>query len=287
MIPVDTKNLSIKQIGSEARQAVARLIHSRTGVHRHLGWRTPLDWLGHQPYLGVYKGNKLAGALACPPDEDGITWLRLLAAAPGEDPGEIWGRLWPPAREALAGRDVVASLNALALQPWVADLLLNSGFRKTYQVIIMDWDSAHAANPPEPEDVQIRKMKEGDLEEIYRIDRAAFEPLWRNSLHSLGIAYQAAYLASVALVDGRIAGYQISTVGALGGHLARLAVHPRQQNRGVGTALVGRGLRALERMGVVRVSVNTQKSNLASLELYQKFGFQRQDESYPVFQHDF
>ncbi|MFO7944474.1 MAG: GNAT family N-acetyltransferase [Anaerolineales bacterium] len=287
MIPVENKPLSLRKISREARQAVARLIHSRTGVHRHLGWRTPLDWLGHQPYLGVYKGKQMAGALACPPDEDGITWLRLLAAAPGEDPGEIWGRLWPAARDALAGREGVASLNALALQPWVADLLPRGGFRKTYEVIIMDWDSAHAADPPAPEDVQIRKMKEGDLEDVYRIDRAAFDPLWRNSLHSLGIAYQAAYLASVALVDERIAGYQISTVGTLGGHLARLAVHPRQQNRGVGTAMVGHGLRALERMGVVRVSVNTQKSNLASLELYQKFGFQRQGESYPVFQHFF
>ena len=279
--------LIIKNLDKGERQEVARLIHSRSGVHRHLGWRTPLDWLGHQPYLGVYKENQLAGALACPPDEDGITWLRLLAAAPGEDPGEIWGRLWPPAREALTGRGRVADLNALALQPWVADLLARGGFRKTYQVIIMDWDSAHAAYPPEPEDVLIRKMRKGDLDEVYRIDRAAFEPLWRNSLHSLGIAYQAAYLASVALVDERIAGYQISTAGTLGGHLARLAVHPRQQNRGVGTALVGHGLRALERMGVVRVSVNTQKSNLASLELYQKFGFQRQDESFPVFQYDF
>jgi len=279
--------LIIKNLDKGDQQEIARLIHSRTGVHRHLGWRTPLDWLGHQPYLGVYRGNKLAGALACPPDEDGITWLRLLAAAPGQDPGEIWGRLWPAAREALAGREGVAGLNVLALQPWLADLLAHGGFRKSYQVIIMDWDSAQAAYPPEPEDVRIRKMRKGDLEEVYRIDRAAFEPLWRNSLHSLGIAYQAAYLASVALVDERIAGYQISTAGTLGGHLARLAVHPRQQNRGVGTALVGHGLRALERMGVVRVSVNTQKSNLASLELYQKFGFQRHDESFPVFQYAF
>jgi ribosomal protein S18 acetylase RimI-like enzyme len=279
--------LIIKEVDSDDWQSVARLIHAQANVHRHLGWRPPLDWLGSGPYLGAFRGEELVGVLACPPDEEGVTWLRLLAFKPGQDPEEIWDHLWPAAKADLAERQDVESVSVLTMHPWLEDTLLESGFRHTYDVIVMDWDASHSAYPSPVAGVQIRKMKKKDLEKVHEIDQAAFDPLWRNSLQSLQVAYQVATLAGVALVEGDLAGYHISTADTLGGHLARLAVHPAYQGRGVGTALVANILRAFESMGMVRVSVNTQLDNLASIKLYHKFGFIRKDESFPIYQYFF
>ena len=71
----------------------------------------------------------------------------------------------------------------------------------------------------------------------------------------------------------------------LGGHLARLAVRPDAQRKGIGTALVRDMLWQFERRGAERVTVNTQEDNQASLTLYQKAGFELTGESYPVFQY--
>ncbi len=279
--------LTIKNVDDGDRQSVAHLIHAQANVHRHLGWRPPLDWLGKAPCLGAVKGDELVGVLACPPDEDGVTWLRLLAFKPGQDPEEMWDLLWPAAKSDLVGRREVECVSVLALQPWLEEILLGSGFQHTYDVVIMDWEARHAAYPSPVAGVRIRKMGEKDLEEVYGVDQAAFDPLWRNSLRSLRVAYQVANLAGVAVIEDDIVGYHLSTANTLGGHLARLAVHPDCQGRGVGTALVANVLRTFESMGLVRVSVNTQKDNLASIKLYEKFGFYRKDESYPVFQYFF
>lgn len=286
-MPPENDPLTLKEIGKPEWQDVARFIHSETPVHRHLGWRSPLDWLGSQPFLGAYRGGGMVGVLACPPNADGITWLRLFAVAEGEDMERVWAGLWSAARADLADQQDVENVSVLAMHSWMADLLRDGPFQKTYDVAVMEWDAGHAVYPEEEGEVRIRSMQEGDLPEVYDIDREAFEPLWRNSLEGLRVALEAASVATVAEKEGAVVGYQISTADSLGGHLARLAVHPGHQNQRVGTALVRDVLREFERRGVVRVSVNTQKENKSSIRLYEKFGFRMSDETYPVYQHFF
>jgi ribosomal protein S18 acetylase RimI-like enzyme len=60
-------------------------------------------------------------------------------------------------------------------------------------------------------------------------------------------------------------------------HLARLAVDPRWQHRGVGHRLVEDMLETLSAIGVSSYSVNTQASNHQSLSLYHSLGFERED----------
>jgi len=88
----------------------------------------------------------------------------------------------------------------------------------------------------------------------------------------------------VAEDDGQLLGYQISTATTMGGHLARLAVHPAAQGGGIGYALVHDMLSQFTRRGARQVTVNTQQDNLVSLALYQKAGFKRTGEEYPVYQ---
>ena len=71
------------------------LIQRKSFVHRHLGWRSPLAWLGKQPfYLLEETTQGLQATLAFPRDEDGIVWLRLFAVAPGCSLSLAWSKLW-------------------------------------------------------------------------------------------------------------------------------------------------------------------------------------------------
>jgi ribosomal protein S18 acetylase RimI-like enzyme len=128
-------------------------------------------------------------------------------------------------------------------------------------------------------------MEPDDISRCYQIDRAAFKPIWRNTVTQLQAAYQEASYASVIRVEGIVRGYQISTTNPQGGHLARLAVDPAFHKQGLGSQLLADLLNRFFEAGILDVSVNTQADNQASLDLYNRFGFVELPEIYPVFQY--
>ena len=67
--------------------------------------------------------------------------------------------------------------------------------------------------------------------------------------------------------------YQISTQHRQGGHLARIAVLPSEQGRGLGEGLAREALHFFQARGVRLVTVNTQADNHRSLRLYRRLGF--------------
>jgi ribosomal protein S18 acetylase RimI-like enzyme len=127
-------------------------------------------------------------------------------------------------------------------------------------------------------------MNNSDLQQIYEIDRSAFDDEWQNSKEAIEIAYRQAAVATVVGYSDEILGYQISTGGQLGGHLARLAVRSDAQKKGIGYTLVYDLLDQFKKRGVSRVTVNTQQDNIASLRLYEKAGFISTNEIFPVYQ---
>jgi ribosomal protein S18 acetylase RimI-like enzyme len=268
------------------RASLANLIHFETHVHRHLDWRLPLDWLGSQPYLLAERGRVLQAALACPIDPPEVPWVRLFATAASLDPGQEWEVLWPAARSRLAALGYNEAA-AIPLQQWFRELWEHSQFTLTHAVVMLAWSRGAERPAAKPVAYTIREMMAADLPAVTELDTAAFVPVWRNSLASLQVAYQQAAVATVAEGPAGLVGYQISTVSPMGGHLARLAVLPGLQGGGVGYALVDHLLTQFERRGAVRVTVNTQHNNTASLHIYQKSGFIRTGEEYPVYQLSF
>jgi len=164
-------------------------------------------------------------------------------------------------------------------------LMEKSGFVEVYRVVVLLWDIVQAQWPNPDEKISIRQMNPDDLPQVYTVDQKAFEIIWRNSKEQLKIAFYEARSATIAEIDDQVVGYQISTCSSNVGHLARLAVDPAYQNKGVGSALLGDVLDQFQRQGIVQVTVNTQLRNKASLELYEKFGFKQLDEVYPVYQY--
>ena len=127
-------------------------------------------------------------------------------------------------------------------------------------------------------------MKSGDIPDVYQVDKQAFEPIWQNSQSLLEIALSKSAIATVAEKSGKIVGYQMSTANTSNGHLARLAVLPELHGHGIGTALVKDLLTQFQLWGTLKVTVNTQKGNVASLALYEKAGFHKTNETFPVYQ---
>jgi ribosomal protein S18 acetylase RimI-like enzyme len=177
-------------------------------------------------------------------------------------------------------------VNSLAYDPEMENLLIASDFEEINQVISLVWDVTTASWPDVSQDFELRRMVKEDISRCYQIDRKAFKPIWRNTVTQLLTAYQEAFHASVICVEGLVCGYQISTTNPQGGHLARLAVDPGYQKKGLGSKLLSDLLDRFFAAGILDVSVNTQADNQQSLDLYRKFGFVELPETYPVFQYN-
>lgn len=275
--------LSVRKAEEGDKSKLANFIHFETYIHRHLDWRSPLDWIGYQPFLISERYGEFVGAIACPPDPPSIAWIRLFALSSQIPLMHGWEVLWQHTKEILLDN---RSLNifAIPLQEWFKNLLKNSDFIHQRDVVVLAWENGY--DLPRPNDaIVIRAMQIADLPSIHEIDSIAFEDEWQNSLESIGAAYHQASIATVAISDGQIMGYQISTGGSHGGHLARLAVSPNQQMKGIGYSLVYNLLTQFKQRGVSRVTVNTQQDNIASLRLYEKAQFSATGEIFPIYQY--
>lgn len=262
---------------------LARLIGRTPNVHRHLDWRDPLHWMGSPPFLVLEERGELRAALACPPDPPAVAWLRLYVNDGRLSDEEAWPVLWEAARRELANLPGVTAA-AIVLRAWLCPYLEMSGFTTCQQIVMLECAQPASTGNNGADSFLIRPMLSYDLPAVADVDASAFDPLWRNSLPSFSLAYQQAAIATVAEAERRIIGYQISTRTPLGIHLARLAVLPETQGRGVGYALAVHMMQQARRRGVERFTVNTQSDNAASLALYKRIGFRETGERYPVYQ---
>jgi ribosomal protein S18 acetylase RimI-like enzyme len=277
-------NLQVRSAGLQDRQLISNLIFFQNHAHRHLDWRHPLDWLGSPYFWLIEEDGRAQAALACPPDPPGIAWMRLFAYAGQISALEAWSALWEKARREIA-RLGGAQVAVIAMQQWMSDLLVRANFDRRQSIVMLEWRGRPILQPFLPAGTTLRLMTESDLRAVEEIDADAFDSLWNISLDNLHRAFSQAALATVIESQGRMLGYQLSTGKPAGAHLARLAVRKDAQGFGLGAALVADLVGQMRRRGADLISVNTQSDNRISLNLYQKMGFIRTGEEYPVFQY--
>jgi ribosomal protein S18 acetylase RimI-like enzyme len=277
--------ITVRPVSEGDRQRLANLIHFEPLVHRHLDWRPPLEWIGAVPYWVAEQRHELAAALACPPDPPWIAWIRLFAVSGSLPASRAWQALWPEARAQLLAETQATVAAAIPLQRWFRSLLERDDFTFTHSVLVLAWSDGDLPPSRDTHSARIRAMQPEDLQPVLEVDQLAFGQVWQNSLDGLELAYRQSAVATVAESEGRLVGYQISTATSLGGHLARLAVLPEMQGRGIGYELLAHLLSEFKRRGAHSVTVNTQHDNHVSLALYQKAGFRPNGEEYPVYQH--
>ncbi len=268
--------LSITRYERSNYRAVLELIYSQQHVHTHFDWYTAERWLDQQavPVLLAWQGTELVGVLGASDPLNGASWLRLLAVRDSADVPAVLSRLWEIMRETLR-RAGGASVWLLVTHDWVQQVTPVFDARHAETIITLRRDGV---NLPalRSAGVRVRPVHlEQDLGEVTRVDHAAFRAPWQLAQSDLRQAIRIASSCTVALVDGEIVGYQLSTRHRESGHLARLAVDPVVQGRGVGAALLDDLLTGFVGRGVTAMTVNTQQSNERSQRLYAAFSFTR------------
>ena len=280
-------NTLVRHADISDHQQLSNLIFYETRLHRHLDWRTPLDWLGDPFFWALEEGGRITAALACPFETEHVAWIRLFVHAAAWNAGNAWDLLWHTASEDISRARGAngAIVGAIVMQPWFQSVLSASGFENRQGIVMLEW-RGFASQPwgkMEVDGIRVRRMNEADLPAVVQTDAASFEPLWHNPLPTLHNAFAQTLIGTVAEGDGGIMGYQLTTGHGQRAHLARLAVHPRLQGRGIGRLLLTDLLARLSGHGIGRLSVNTQSDNLASLRLYERMGFVRTGEHFPVY----
>lgn len=261
------------------------LFKARQYIHRHPGWLSTEKWLGKQPFWVLENSPQdVVAALACPVEPAGVAWVRLFATRFPNRPSDTWPLLFEKVYADLpTSKPVVA---ALGQETWFIDLMMANQFVETNRIVILYWDAHQTPGQPKMmSGVRLRHMQNGDLIQVLKLDHQAFLPLWQISWESLSTAFQQSAYATVAEIDGKIVGYQISTTTHSSTCLERLAVSPEIQKQGIGAGLVYDLIDEFQLSSASHLTVNTQQDNLISQALYIKMGFKFTGETFPVFEY--
>jgi len=274
----------IRQLIPQDQTDLSFLVNHSEYIYRHLDWRSSTDWLGSEPFLGLERNHRLVAALACPQDETMIRWIRLFTFLSWNsgDMAAAWQTLFQQVQNTVppASPTVFAGLG---LSPWFTELLLESGFHYHQDIIVLMWSGVLPIERPLPAEVRVRLMDITDIPQVSQLDQAAFTPLWHQNEAELQQAMNQAAYATVAVMDGQVIGYQISTSTPYHAHLARLAVHPDLQRLSIGYSIVRELLDHFTGHGISHITVNTQSDNIASQKLYEKLGFHLTGDTFPVY----
>ncbi len=117
----------------------------------------------------------------------------------------------------------------------------------------------------------IRPMREADLLEVMKIERASYEFPWTEAIFR--DCLRAGYDCRVSESNAGLLGYGIMSVGAGECHLLNICIHPDYRLRGFATMLIHGLLEAARRRRAWTVSLEVRVSNDAAYHLYRHLGF--------------
>ena len=261
--------------------ALINLLNSSYFVHRHLDWRLPIDWLGKQPFWVKGDGAEIQAVLSCVPEPEKIAWVRLFATCQPAHLDEDWSHLFQNCLDYFKATPVDV-LPAIGIREWFSELLARHGFNYLQDIVVLEWNRILPVLP-KSNSLVIQPAKMDDLSAICKIDASSFEPIWHLPLEALTQAFETSAYTSVALMDDRVVGYQLSTLSHSSAHLARLAVLPEFQHQKIGLNLAAEMVSHFSSGGIHAITVNTQNNNTASLAVYAKLNFRPTGDHYPVF----
>lgn len=266
------------------RHVVRDLLFRSSRTHTHLDWQDTDQWLDDgdaYPARLVWQGMRLQGILVMSPPLNGTCWVRIAAVSDHADPQIILRLLWEDLVPELRSQGI-QTVALLMIRNWLKGYVKSLGFAYSEEIITFRRSIPSVPDEPLPEGLTIRLTQNEDLPAVLDVDNLAFAPPWQMDRHELRQAHRISAASTLAEMDGVCVGYQISTLYFDGSHLARLAVAPDLQGKGVARAILLDTLRRFERRGVHSMTVNTQESNERSQRLYVGFGFERTGYDLPV-----
>jgi GNAT superfamily N-acetyltransferase len=202
------------------------------------------------------------------------TWVDvdLVALNPDRRPERVLSALLEWVLPLLRRRGC-SGLVCLTSLSWLQESLVRAGFRQEDQVIT--YVHTHHRLDAVPEPAQMRAAGGNDADTVLAINARAFAPFWQYDDSVVLSWLLTADRAALAYVDGRPAGFALTTDGLPGNyaHLIRIATDPDFQGRGVGRQLVHDALQHAYAADAPGLALNTQASNRGSRRLYESLGF--------------
>ena len=120
--------------------------------------------------------------------------------------------------------------------------------------------------------MEIRKIHEKDVEQVYAIELEAFSSPWtRESILMEVISPRSHYL--VMENEGEIIGYAGLWKIFDEGHITNIAVKKGYRNRGLGLLLMERLIDHAQENQIKRLTLEVRCGNFQALKLYKKLGF--------------
>ena len=168
---------------------------------------------------------------------------------------------------------------------WLIELLKEDGFSERGRVIAYSRPTL-GRTPRSRNPDFITPMSKPDLPAVERLDHAAFAPPWQMDSDALQATFHRSVVSILYHTQNRLSGYLMATATPQGIHITRVAVHPDEQRKGIGRAMILHLLDVGYRRGAPRITVNTQTENQHSRQLYGSLGFSEMRETYPVFHSD-
>ena len=152
-----------------------------------------------------------------------------------------------------------------------------------YQLLGLEGDPALTRPLPPLECALLTGVQLGT---VLAVDHAAFPWLWWNSEAEFRVYHaQAGVQIWLGWAGGVAVAYAGFTILDRWAHLDRLAVDPTRHGQGYGAAMLDFALRRMAAVGVNRVTLSTQETNVQSQRLYRGFGFRQTTEAYDIYGH--
>ena len=136
-----------------------------------------------------------------------------------------------------------------------------------------DNDSRDLVDPPCQHTARLRFATEIDLPAILAIEAVSFPLPWKEGAFRSELRNSCSRLWVVE-ESTRIIGYACAWFIHDEGQIVNVAVLPEFRRGGIGRLLVQHILQEARLQGILTLSLEVRKSNLAALELYKIFGFQ-------------
>jgi len=132
--------------------------------------------------------------------------------------------------------------------------------------------------------IQNLTLPDFDSDTILVLNGAAFVPFWRYDPATLLSWAMTADHAVLAEVDGRPAGFAITTNSSSAdcAQLIRVATHPAFQGRGIGRQMVADAMCCVYGNDRDGLALNTQASNRVARHLYETLGFRQNGQAVKV-----
>lgn len=211
-------------------------------------------------------------------------YVRVLAVVRKQLLAQATQELVSAANQHLCKRTVATLLIVHSNHDWMRTAFFYMDFVLAEQVQFFELATLQkfqAIAPHTPTGLQLRLPTTADLDPLAHLDATTFDPLWHLGLQDIEKLF-ATNRVIIAMSGETLSGYSALSIFGKQAHLARLAVHPAWQGRGIGRTLLFDAIDFAKTQRCTTLALNTQISNERSQLLYRNVGFRPTGQVTPV-----